>query len=339
MPSEKRPYPRTPDWPALLAILILTGVTGALFFKAHLFLGHDWLSYFSLQPNGLIPLRPNPSYPPWILGVALLPLREMPPFLGLALVDGLTLSSLSVLTYRYARCAFPDNRLPAFAALVLVLFNPLPWMMMWLGQVDALVLVGLVMLPFGVPLLLGKPNTGAWAVLNSRRDILWSIGFGILSLILWGLWPLDMLRLASPDIYKHPIVMGWGAIHPSLALLGIGLLLFTDRDLLRLIAAGSFISPYMMPYHYFVLLPAIGRVSGWRQLVLWMTSLLLLAVTAFFTPETKLMAQLFPLSVWVLLTPSLRPGYIRADPDTLLNRGLKQARAIWNMRLPAVQAK
>jgi hypothetical protein len=94
----------------------------------------------------------------------------------------------------------------------------------------------------------------------------------------------------------------------------------------------------MMPYHYFVLLPAIGRVSGWRQFVLWMTSLLMLAVVAFSTPEMKLLAQLFPLLVWGLLTPSLRPKDMLADPDTLLNRGLKLAREITQMRRKAAPA-
>ncbi|MEZ4668628.1 MAG: hypothetical protein R3E39_12015 [Anaerolineae bacterium] len=311
-------FPRTPDWRALLAI-----IAGTVLYYLPLsrmgFLGHDWLAYFAVQATPSIAQHPNPSYPPWVLSVTLRPLMELSPFVGLAILNALTISCIVVLTFRYARFAWPNAPVVAYMGVLFALFSPLPWMMMWLGQVDTTVLLGLVMLPFGVPLVLGKLHTGLWAVLGSRRDILWAAAWGLISLVIWGFWPLSILTQVAQ---QHPIIMGWRSTSPIFLFVGIGLLCVTNRDPLRLMAAGTFISPYMMPYHYLVLLPIFGRVNGWKQVVLWLGSLTFILETGLSTPATKVLALSFPLLVWLLSTPSLRPRELLNDPDTILNRSL-----------------
>ncbi len=320
-------HPPTPDWKALLAI----GV-GAIIFAALLgqirFLGHDWAAYFARQDSGFVIQRPNPSYPPWVLNVILRPLTELPPYTGLAILNGLTLAALTVLTFRYARFRFPEQPAPAYAGVLLVILSPLPWATLWLGQVDVMLLLGLVSMPFGVPLLLGKLHTGVWAGLASRRDFLWCAAWGVLSILIWGFWPLPILTQTTDLVLSHPITMGWRALSPALALLGAILLLLTDRDPLRLIAAGSFISPYMMPYHYLVLLPALGKTYGWRQVLLWATSWIFVAVMGIATPETKWLSLSFPLLVWIFLAPRLALRPLLQDPDLLINRLWRTARQV-----------
>jgi hypothetical protein len=116
--------------------------------------------------------------------------------------------------------------------------------------------------------------------------------------------------------------MDWRSTSPVFGLLGLVLLIFTNRDPLRLIAAGIFVSPYLLPYHCIVVLPAMGRVRGWQQFVLWLSSVTLLLAVGIETMEIKIIALSFPLLVWLFLAPSLNPRHIFHDPDTLLNRGL-----------------
>lgn len=316
-----RPYPPTPAWRTLLAIIAGTILYTPLLGRFG-FLGMDWLVYFAVERFGNVQQRPNPVYPPWVIPILLRPLTTLSPYTGLAILNGLTLATLVVLTFSYARFTRPDARLYALISVVLVVLCPLPWMELWLGQNEVLILLGLALMPLGMPLLIGKLHLGVWAVLGSRRNILWAAGWVLLSLMIWGLWPLTSLRYSVPADASnpHPILMGWGATSPIFALLGVILLLFSNRDPLRLIAAGTFISPYMMPYHYLILLPAFGRVRAWQQVILWLTTLTLLFEVGFSTPESKIIALSFPLLVWIFLAPSLELRHILRDPDTLFNR-------------------
>lgn len=319
-----RNFPATPDWRALLAIIV-----GTVLYVVPLsrmgFLGMDWLVYFTVEQFGSIVQRPNPVYPPWVIPVMLRPLTTLPPYVGLAILNAITLSTLTVLTFRYARHAHPENRLPALTGVLLAILNPLPWMVFWLGQVDMLTLLGLVAMPFGMPLLLAKLNIGAWAVLGSRRDMLWAVGWGILSLLIWGLWPLTSLQYSVPADASnpHPSLMGWQTMTPLILVVGLLLLLLSNRDPLRLIAAGMFISPYVMPYHFLVLLPALGRLTPFKQIVLWPLTIVLVFATAVDDKTIKLMAYGFPLLIWALTAPSLKPRALMADPESVINRLFK----------------
>lgn len=324
---------RTPDWRLALAMLV-GGLLLALPLSRIAFAGHDWVAYFAVAPDPVFPQQPNPSYPPWVLSIVLRPLTELPPRTGLALVNGLTLACLTLLTYRLARVQFPDQRVSAVVGVLLTALNPLVWMLMWLGTVDSLMLLGLAALPFGVPLLLLKFHISGWALLGSRRDMLWGVGLGIVSLLIWGLWPMGILSAYNrPDQPPpHPLLMGWQTTGPLFVLPGLILFLLCDRDPLRLIAAGTFITPYIMPYHFSILLPALGRLRGWRQVLLWFISLLLPVTSGLTSLELKRACFLFPLLVWLLLAPSLRPHDLLHNPDSILNRlliTLRDLRTRW----------
>ena len=118
--------------------------------------------------------------------------------------------------------------------------------------------------------------------------------------------------------------MSWTVLHPVILVVGLILLLFSNRDPWRLMAAGFLVSPITMPYHFIMFLPGIGRVKGWRQGVLWITSSLALVVAALQTDLSKWLALSFPLAVWLLLAPSLRLKAIWHDENTILRR-------TWNM--------
>ncbi len=338
MPDNPTPhrYPPTPDWQTVLPIIAGTAIFTPLL-SLFGFLGMDWLVYFAVERFGIVQQRPNPVYPPWVIPILLRPLTVLPPYTGLAILNGLTLSALVILTFRYARYAYPDSRWPAIIAVTLVTLSPLPWMEFWLGQNEVIILLGLALMPIGVPLLIGKLQLGAWALLGSRRDIMWTIAWILISLVIWGLWPLTTLQYSTPADASnpHPLLMGWQATSPIFLFIGLVMLAFTDRDPLRLIAAGTFISPYMMPYHYLILLPAMGRIKGWKQFVLWLASGTLLFEAGLSTPETKIIALCFPFLVWLMLAPSLRPRDILSDPNTLINRGLATLKQLRQRIAPA----
>jgi hypothetical protein len=313
--------PPTPDWAGLLASIVI-GLVISLLMRGAPFLGHDWRIGFST--GGFAPY-----YPPW-LALIIAPLVALPTRIGLSILHGLTLSTVAVMSYRYARYTFPDSRATAILALAFSLLNPIPWMMLWAGQIEVVVLLGIMLLPFGAPLLLLKTNLGPWAALGSRKAILWMVAWTILSIAIWGFWPRNIFLDAVGNRMFDVEAMGWGSTHPLVGLFGVALFLFTTRDPLRLIAAGFFMSPFVMPLHHYMLLPALGRTRGYAQLGLFFLAFMPLISNGI--PESiplKFTAMLFPLMVWVLLAPSLRPREVLADPNTILNRSLHTLRAIW----------
>jgi hypothetical protein len=308
-----------PDWPLLAAVLLGGAAFAVLLMDAPL-LGHDWLSLFARQPHDILALPANVPYPPWVIPILLRPLTVFPVPVSVALIKGLTLACVTLISYREGRRAFPHNRLVAVVAVLLAAVNPLTWGMLWLGQIDMLVLIGVIIMPYGVPFVLAKPQIGMWVILNSRRDMLIAAAVLALSLVIWGFWPSVAL---NPAIFNpHPALFGWHYTSVVVGLVGAALLVFTNRDPFRLMAAGSLVSPYLLPYHFIVLLPALGRAAGVRQAVLWLASLGVFAVAGVPTPAVKTLALAFPLLVWALLAPSLRPRDLFNDPDTLFRRGL-----------------
>ena len=119
----------------------------------------------------------------------------------------------------------------------MALLTPPVFMILWEGNIDGFVLLGLVALPLGVPLVMLKPTIAGWAVLARRQWFLWSVGFGLITLIVWRLWPLEMIGIFTTD-YLHPMAMGWHNLGWPIAVIGIAMLLFTNADPIRLMAAG-----------------------------------------------------------------------------------------------------
>lgn len=165
--------------------------------------------------------------------------------------------------------------------------------------------MGIVALPLGIPWATVQPHLAPWALLARRSWTLWGLGFLTLTLIVWGPWPIQILTNVEGSL-GQPIAMGWINLGWPILLVGLVLLPFTNADPLRLIAAGAFVAPYLMAVHLVLLLPAIGRVTGWRRVVLWLSAWLTLLPAMFYSDAAKLAAMIFPLAVWWLLRPAAR---------------------------------
>ena len=241
--------------------------------------GSDWVHHF--KPRNMV-------FIPWteILSIILPDL----PFL-----TGLTLTALAYCMW--SRKATAWQMLAAFCAL------PLFWCV-WLGQVDAIPMLGLALLPWGIPLALVKPQATVWYLWvwwRKRKDrwviVLGTLAFLGLSLVIWGWWPGERKELPLTFFSSYNLSV-W-RIHWTLGIIFvIGALFETDPE--RAMALGILASPYVQGNSFFILLPLLTRLKGWPLLAVWVTSWLgVLAL--FFGDDVRLLAMLFPLSLWLAL--------------------------------------
>lgn len=282
------------DWRALLAC-VLGGVALYPLTRWLPFLGHDWIVYFSVLDR----VSNVYAYPPWTR-LALLPLNQGTQLQGIALLNGLLLMTVAVAAAREGR---RFNRPSRLAVAVMAVLTPPVFQLMWQGNVAGLVLLGLIGIPLTLPYALLQPNLAVWALVSRARWLAWAAVFGLLSLLIWGWWPGTMLDTIAADAQRitHPIALGWQALGWPSLLIGLALLPFTTADPLRLLALGAFLSPYLMPVHLLLLLPALGRVAWRQRWLLWACCWLTLLPAMFFTGWSKAAALVFPLAVWWLL--------------------------------------
>jgi len=208
--------------------------------------GFDWKMYFA---KGLV----HPVWTPWTAAI----LR----FLNYPLVVAITLFSIILRAYRYNKSPYP-------IALAIISL-PTLWVL-FMGNLDGIVLLGLLFLPWGAPLSLMKPQVSAFALLAKNKYILAGMIWLIISLIIWGLWPLNFLMVFTPeweaewtqDISLFP----WGL------LIALPLMWFSRRDEDMLMAAGSFATPHLFPYHFILLMPALARMKPLWMILSWAIS-------------------------------------------------------------------
>lgn len=82
--------------------------------------------------------------------------------------------------------------------------------------------------------------------------------------------------------YTHPSAVGWQVTGWLPPLIGLVFLLRTNRtDTFQSIAAGSLLYPFILPYHFIVLLPAMGRLRGLRLFIAWLAAWVMLVPVAF----------------------------------------------------------
>ena len=211
------------------------------------FIGFDWVHFFS---QGSIP----PFYPPW--GKVIIQYLSWP------LLVGLTLASFGIAAVR--RAVHPVSLVVSFFAL------PLMWTI-FLGQLEGISLLGLLWMPWLVPLALIKPQVAIFAFLSKKKYLIILFLFLLLSLFIWGLWPMKTLNVESfyeEGRYVQNIGLGWW---------GLPLALFMmwksrgDMDMLML--SGCFFLPHLIPYNLLPLTPAIARLSpkkaGFAFLLSW----------------------------------------------------------------------
>lgn len=208
--------------------------------------GFDWKISFS---QGNIPA----IWTPWA-GVVVR-------FLNFPLLVAITLTSVVVRTFRYS-----SSPLPAVLACVSL---PTVWVLI-LGNLDGIVLLGLLLLPLGAPLVLLKPQIAAFSLLAKKRSMIAGAVWVAISFIIWGFWPLNFLVVSQP---------GWAeewvqdiTLFPYGILLAIPLLWWSRKDEDLLMLAGSFATPHLFPYHFLLIMPALGKMkTGW-MLAAWALS-------------------------------------------------------------------
>lgn len=226
---------------ALLAIFLVLYAAGHF-----LPVGYDWRNFFS---KGILPS----IWTPWTL-----PIVRM---LNLPAVFAFTVLGFGLRAYRYKAS-------PLALALGLVSL-PTLWVL-FLGNLDGLVLFGLVMMPWGVPLATMKPQLAAFALLANRRWFLAAAVWGLLTLLIWGLWPLNLGTIFAADWKVEWVqdisLFPWGLV-VALPLMWLSR---GDEDLLM--AAGSFATPHLFPYHFILLMPALGRMRWPWMLATWLVS-------------------------------------------------------------------
>lgn len=159
---------------------------------------------------------------------------------------------------------------PSLLALTLALVSlPTLWVL-FLGNLDGLVVLGLTLLPWGAPLVLLKPQVASFALLSNRRRIAATAVWLTVSLLIWGPWPAAWAELMQPDWRAEWVqdisLFPWGL------LLALPLMWFSRGDDDLLMAAGSLGTPHLFPYHFIVLMPALARMKPTWMIVTWLTS-------------------------------------------------------------------
>lgn len=181
--------------------------------------GNDWIFCFATAE--IIPAH----YPPWTKLV-----------LGCLTWDtliGLTLSTYIVAVLRRARSVA--------SAILAFLAMPLTWVV-WLGQLDGLPFLGVLGLPWLVPLVLLKPQVAAFALLAKRKYLIAAVIFLLVSLAIWGLWPADLFTYRQEGREHWDIALRlWGL---PLAALVMWLVPGWDTD--KLMLAGACVTWHLM---------------------------------------------------------------------------------------------
>ena len=283
---EPRIFPALPDnrrelgpWQFLLAFVTLTGFFAiiGLFLRPGGFMGYDWYHYYS---RGIR----EPFYPPWM------------PYVRFLTWPGLVGASYAALTLAlYQRRASPVTMGVAFLSL------PSLWLL-FLGQLDGIVLLGLMGLPWLVPLATLKLQISTFAFLARKEWIIALILWILLTMLIWGLWPLDMLQYDEHwrTIYQAEEQASNIALWPWSLPIGVILLWLSRGDMDMLMLAGSFVTPHLIPYNYFVILPALARVNQLLSIALVAMSYLPL-LSNWVGPWGWYSGHLFAFVLWIAL--------------------------------------
>ena len=255
-----------------------------LFATSFIPLGFDWKFYFSIK---VLP----PFWMPWTMPV-------------LYLVSPQALSSAAILgtALRIYQLRGSMWRLP-----LTLLSLPMLWLL-FKSDVDGLALMGLVMLPYGVPLLLMKPQLGAFALLANRRYFAAGAIWGLITVIFWGFWFTRLQLISGPqwriDWPQDISIFPWGL------LLALPLLWLGRGDADMLMAAGSFATPHLFPYHFVLVMPAISRMSWpWASLC-WVVSFLPLLAN-WWGPWAWHLGNLLGLCLWLGLYATKRKAALQ----------------------------
>lgn len=174
-----------------------------------------------------------------------------------------------------------------------------------LGQQPIIGLAMMLLLPWGVPLILLRPQLAAFALLARRS---WFVAGALwlgLSIIIWGWWLPNLLLKVTPELRaaqpQNVSLFPWSMVFV------LPMLWLSRRDPDMLMAAGSFIAPSVIPYYYMVLIPSLARLPLNYALVCWLSSFLPLTAN-YFGPAWWLTGNVFPLLIWLGLWRWRKPA-------------------------------
>lgn len=295
--NEQWTRPEAFDWKTALAIVVGSCLLWPLTNLLPM-LGYDWFIYFWQ--------RDFRQYPQWVEW-ALAPLLALDWRTGFALLNAILLMSVAIGAAREVYRVNPTStwqvRGNASFAALLALLTPPVFVLLWVGNIDGLALAGILIMPVGLLWLSLKPHLGLWATLARRSWVIWGVIFCVVMLIIFPGWPIRLLDSIGFRI-QHPSAFGWASLGWPMIPIGLLLLAFTPADPIMLMAAGSFLSPFLMPQHFILLTPAFGRVQGYWRVALWAASWLLIIPLAFaglWNGYGKALALGYPLLVWFAL--------------------------------------
>ena len=276
----------------LFALMAGLFAAGGLLVPANGFTGFDWVNVFS---HGSVPA----FYPPW--GAEAVKLLTWP------LLFGLTLAAVALAALK--RAVHPLSLMLALLTLPL-------WWTLFLGQLEGLVTLGLLGLPWLVPLALVKPQVSIFALGARKSYVLAAAIFLGLSLVIWGAWPLRMLatnQYYAEGRYVNDISLGWWG-----AVVALPLLWYSRGDMDMLMLAGVFITPHLLPYNLLPAVPAIARLRPRSAMLLAIFSWLPLAAN-WLGPGGWWLGWVFIGMAWLLLA-------IKRYPQTRTSRWLAALR-------------
>ncbi len=286
VPDEGRTLPW---WQYLLfaAIGIPVFAFVGSFLPANGFIGYDWVHYFSTGQR----LFGMGYYAPW---VTFLPYLTWPGLIGV------TFTGLALALYQ---------RRASLLVMALAFFTlPVVWIV-FLGQVEGVLLFGVTGLPWLMPLVTLKPQVSWLACLARKQYLAGLVIWLLISVIIWGLWPLDMQDINTFVAWREPHDINlWPWSLPVVLVL----FWFSRGDMDLLMLAGTFILPYLHPYHYFLVVPALARVD--KRVAVLLTPISWLPLLAnWLGPWAWFLGHLFPAILWIALY-ARRRALARAAP-------------------------
>jgi len=259
----------------LLGALLCVALTAGFFFSP-IMTGDDWQTFYGAAKQALagqnLYVMPVTfafySNPPWV-ALAFVPLSFLPFRLGWALVcTGSFLAALAV-AYRW--------RL-SLLKTVLVLLSPSMLYILLHGQIDLLLLAGL-WLPqeWWVLIAFAKPQVAFGLLAGVRRSkwvrsALILAGAILITLALFGDWPLDLLRQPHPFAKEgHNLWLGlWPFQAPAgLALIMLG---FSRSDEKLLVAGSPLLFPYATMSNLIGPWLAVNAfLKDWQAVLVWLS--------------------------------------------------------------------
>lgn len=226
----------SPRQRVLLFIVLCVIFFGVSYFvPANGFIAFDWVNVFS---RGRLP----PFYPPW----GGLVIR----FLTWQLLFSLSMAGIGLSIFVRSK-----HVISSIAALLAL---PVFWTI-FLGQLEGLVTLGLLGLPWLVPIALIKPQVSVFALGAKRSYLTAGILWVIISFAVWGFWPARMFAVNTyyaEGRYVQDISIGLAGLFVALPMFW-----FSRGDMDMLMISGTFMTSHLIPYNMLPFTSAIARLK------------------------------------------------------------------------------